>query len=50
MKILVIDDDQLMLRMMARALAAEGHEVTTATEGERAMTLYQEGRHDRQQE
>jgi DNA-binding response OmpR family regulator len=46
MKILVIDDDVLMLRMMARALAADGHDVTTATDGERAMALYQETRHD----
>lgn len=46
MKILVIDDDVLMLRMMARALAADGHDVTTATDGERAMALYNETRHD----
>jgi DNA-binding response OmpR family regulator len=46
MKILVIDDDVLMLRMMARALAADGHDVTTETDGERAMALYQENRHD----
>jgi DNA-binding response OmpR family regulator len=46
MKILVIDDDVLMLRMMARALVADGHEVTTATDGERAMALYNESRHE----
>jgi DNA-binding response OmpR family regulator len=46
MKILVIDDDVLMLRMMARALAADGHDVTTATDGEHAIALYNENRHD----
>jgi DNA-binding response OmpR family regulator len=46
MKILVIDDDVLMLRMMARALVADGHEVTTATDGEQAMAMYNESRHE----
>ena len=46
MKILVIDDDVLLLRMMARALVADGHDVTTAADGERAMALYNESRHD----
>jgi DNA-binding response OmpR family regulator len=40
MKILVIDDDMLLLRTIARILVADGHEVFTASEGERAMALY----------
>jgi len=42
MKILVIDDDLLLLRMIARILVADGHEVLTASEGERGMTLFRE--------
>ena len=41
MKILVIDDDLLLLRTIARILEADGHEVHTASEGTRGMTLYQ---------
>jgi DNA-binding response OmpR family regulator len=40
MKILVIDDDLLLLRMILRILAAEGHEVLTASEGSRGMAIY----------
>ena len=40
MKILVIDDDVLMLRTISRILVADGHEVSTASDGERAMALY----------
>jgi DNA-binding response OmpR family regulator len=40
MKILVIDDDVLLLRTISRILLAEGHEVLTAPEGERGMTLF----------
>jgi DNA-binding response OmpR family regulator len=40
MKILVIDDDLLLLRMILRILAAEGHEVFTASEGSRGMAIY----------
>jgi DNA-binding response OmpR family regulator len=40
MKILVIDDDLLMLRMITRILLADGYEVLTASEGERGMTLF----------
>lgn len=46
MKILVIDDDVLLLRMMARALVADGHDVSTAADGERGMTLYRERQPD----
>ena len=44
MKILVIDDDVLLVRMMTRVLAADGHEVVTAKEGGRGMTLFRESR------
>lgn len=40
MKILVIDDDVLLLRTISRILVADGHEVSTANDGERAMALY----------
>jgi DNA-binding response OmpR family regulator len=40
MKILVIDDDVLLLRMISRILVADGHEVLTASEGARGMVLY----------
>jgi DNA-binding response OmpR family regulator len=40
MKILVIDDDVLMLRTITRILVADGYEVLTASEGERGMILF----------
>lgn len=40
MKILVIDDDVLLLRTITRILVTDGHDVVTANEGERAMALY----------
>ncbi|HTW54308.1 MAG TPA: response regulator [Stellaceae bacterium] len=40
MKILVIDDDVLLLRTISRILVADGHEVFTASDGGRAMALY----------
>jgi DNA-binding response OmpR family regulator len=46
MKILVIDDDVLLLRTISRILVADGHEVVTASEGERAMALYRAIRPD----
>ena len=46
MKILVIDDDVLMLRVMSRILVADGHEVMTANEGERGMALYRRAQPD----
>lgn len=44
MKLLVIDDDVLLLRTISRILASGGYEVLTATDGSRAMELYR--RHD----
>jgi len=46
MKILVIDDDVLLLRTMSRILVADGHEVVTASDGGRAMALYRVTRPD----
>ncbi|HML10747.1 MAG TPA: response regulator [Stellaceae bacterium] len=46
MKILVIDDDVLLLRTISRILVADGHEVFTANEGERAMVLYRDRQPD----
>ena len=40
MKILVIDDDILLLRTISRILAADGHDVFTATDGTKGMALY----------
>jgi DNA-binding response OmpR family regulator len=40
MKILVIDDDVMLLRVMVRILTGDGHEVQSATDGERAMAIY----------
>jgi DNA-binding response OmpR family regulator len=42
MKILVIDDDVLLLRTIARILATDGHEVLTAPEGARGLTLFRQ--------
>jgi DNA-binding response OmpR family regulator len=42
MKILVIDDDVLLLRVMSRILVNDGHEVQSATDGERAMAIYRD--------
>ena len=42
MKILVIDDDFLLLRTMAKILASDGHEVITASEGSRGMVLFRQ--------
>jgi CheY-like chemotaxis protein len=44
MKILVIDDDLLLLRAIARILASDGHEVLTASDGSRGMMLFQQQR------
>ncbi|HWB52061.1 MAG TPA: response regulator [Stellaceae bacterium] len=44
MKILVIDDDVMLLRTIARMLVADGHDVFTAAEGERGMAVYREQR------
>ena len=39
-KILVVDDDVRMLRMMNRILELEGFQVTTASSGEQALTMF----------
>jgi DNA-binding response OmpR family regulator len=46
MKILVIDDDMLLLRMITRILVTDGHEVYTASDGERGMALYRDKQPD----
>lgn len=40
-KILVVDDDTIILRMMQRILELEGFEVVTASNGESALELFQ---------
>jgi DNA-binding response OmpR family regulator len=42
MKILVIDDDVLLLRTISRILVADGHEVFTSNDAERAMAMYRD--------
>lgn len=46
MKIRVIDDDVLLLRTITRILLADGHEILTASEGERGMTLFRQHQPD----
>jgi two-component system response regulator MprA len=41
MKILIVDDDHLMLEAMAYSLRAEGYEVLTADDGYKAMHTIQ---------
>ena len=41
MKILVIDDDLMLARTMSPIRTADGHEVRTASDGEKGMALYQ---------
>ena len=40
MKILIIDDDVLLRRTVARILVADGHDVVTAPDGTRGMELF----------
>jgi DNA-binding response OmpR family regulator len=40
MKILVIDDDVMLLRTISKILIGDGHEVITAAEGSRGMVLF----------
>ena len=44
MKILVIDDDLLLLRTIARILGSAGYEVLTASGGSRGMALFRQAR------
>jgi CheY-like chemotaxis protein len=43
MKILVVDDEEQILRLVSSMLELEGHEVVTATHGEEALQQVQEG-------
>jgi len=38
-KILVVDDDRVMLKFISKLLTREGHEVVTAEDGFAALTL-----------
>lgn len=40
MKVLLIDDDVLLRRVVARMLLADGHEVVTAQDGARGLTVF----------
>jgi len=40
MKVLVIDDDDQICRMVAKVLCADGHEVVGAADGLEGMTLF----------
>jgi CheY-like chemotaxis protein len=39
LKILVVDDEPALVSMLARLLSSDGHEVTTATSGEEALSI-----------
>jgi DNA-binding response OmpR family regulator len=43
-RILVIDDDEVLLRMLNISLAQEGYSVLTTADGPRGITLYKEHR------
>src|ERR1700738_2092640 len=45
-KILVIDDDHLVLYTLTRILERNGYEVVTATDGRRAMAIFRDERPD----
>ena len=44
MKILVIDDDDMVRRTIKRILRSDGHEVVTAEDGRRGMAKFREER------
>jgi len=46
MKILVIDDDNLILYTLTRILERNGYQVVTATDGRRAMAIFRDERPD----
>jgi len=46
MKILLIDDDPLLRRTVARMLIADGHEVLTAPDGMRGVAVFHQERPD----
>jgi DNA-binding NtrC family response regulator len=43
-KILIIDDDEVLLRMLSITLAEEGYSVLTTADGPQGITLYKEHR------
>ena len=43
MKVLVIDDDDRIRRMVSKVLVGDGHEVTCASDGAEGMTLFRSG-------
>jgi CheY-like chemotaxis protein len=46
MKVLVIDDDHLVRYTLSKILQRNGHHVTTAADGKRAMTVFRDERPD----
>ncbi len=46
MKVLVVDDESLVRRSLARALKSRGHEVVEAVDGNEGLRLWQETRPD----
>ena len=46
MKILVIDDDDLVLYTLSRILQRNGYQVVTAADGRRAMAIFRDERPD----
>src|SRR5437764_13301968 len=46
MKILVIDDDNLVLYTLTRILERNGYQVVTATDGRRAIAIFRDERPD----
>jgi DNA-binding response OmpR family regulator len=46
MKVLVIDDDDRIRRMVAKVLSADGHQVTCATDGAAGVAAFRRERHD----
>jgi CheY-like chemotaxis protein len=45
-RILVVDDDPLVCDSIRRVLACDRHQVETATSGEAALALFQQGKFD----
>jgi two-component system NtrC family sensor kinase len=46
LRVLVVDDDPGILRALTRLLQRDGHTVQTATDGQAALALLQEGGYD----
>jgi signal transduction histidine kinase/CheY-like chemotaxis protein len=45
-RVLLVDDDPRLVAVLADMLRSEGHPVTTATDGEQALGLFDPARHD----